>query len=64
MRGSHYVSHRKINVRNALEVAGLFFELTLSANDIQDKIIEMLKTIRRSNDDVAIYLSEDLGSDG
>lgn len=58
-QGNRYVSREKKDVRSAITVGDLFFESNFSANDIRDKMKEVLHAMGRSSDEVTIYLRED-----
>lgn len=59
IRGNRYVSREKKDVRSPITVGDLYFESNLSANDIRNKMIEVLHAMGRSIDEVTIYLRED-----
>jgi|SRR5690625_7309186 len=59
VRGNRYVSREKKDVRNPITVGDLYFESNLSANDIRNKMKEVLHAMERSSDEVTIYLRED-----
>lgn len=58
-RGNRYISRQKSDVRNPIEIAGLYFEANYSANDMRDRMIEILREFGYDLNDVQIYLRED-----
>lgn len=59
IRGNRYVSREKKDVRSPITVGDLYFESNFSANDIRNKMKEVLHALDRSTDEVTIYLRED-----